>query len=99
FLYRGFVFAALRQAHFPVWSVLALSSILFGLAHLYQGRGGMIGTLILGTVFGSVRILYDSLVPVVIWHAGIDIVAGIAGTRYLIENKLVRDTNNETANA
>ena len=87
FIYRGFVFAAFRQAHFPTWVVLALSSILFGLAHAYQGRAGMLGTLILGTVFGCVRILFDSLVPVVLWHTGIDIVAGLAGKLYLIENK------------
>lgn len=87
FIYRGFVFAAFRQVHFPVWAILALSSILFGLAHAYQGRGGIVGTLILGFVFGSVRILYDSLVPVVFWHTGIDVVAGLAGRLYLIDNK------------
>jgi membrane protease YdiL (CAAX protease family) len=87
FLYRGFAFAALRQAHCPTWAVLVLSSVLFGLAHAYQGRGGMLGTLILGTVFGCVRILYDSLVPVVFWHTAIDIVAGLAGRLYLIETK------------
>ncbi len=45
------------------------------------------GTLLLGTVFGLVRILYDTLVPVVFWHAAVDIVAGYAGKRYLVENK------------
>jgi membrane protease YdiL (CAAX protease family) len=87
FLYRGFVFGALSHIHFPVAAVLAISSVMFGLAHAYQGRGGMAGTLVLGTVFGTARILYDSLVPVVLWHAVIDIVAGLAGRRYLIENK------------
>jgi membrane protease YdiL (CAAX protease family) len=67
--------------------VLLISSVLFGLAHAYQGRGGILGTLILGTVFGSVRILYDSLLPVICWHIAVDLVAGFAGRRYLIENK------------
>jgi uncharacterized protein len=87
FLYRGFVFGALTHSSIPVWAVLLISSVLFGLAHAYQGPGGMLGTLILGTVFGFVRILYDSLVPVVLWHAAVDLVAGFAGKRYLIENK------------
>ena len=87
FLYRGFVFAALTHIAVPIWGVLLISSVMFGLAHAYQGRGGVIGTLLLGTVFGLVRILYDSLVPVVLWHAAVDIVAGYAGKRYLIENK------------
>ncbi len=87
FLYRGFVFAALSHVSVPTWGIVLVSSIMFGLAHAYQGRGGMIGTLLLGAVFGVVRILYDSLVPVVVWHAAVDIVAGFAGKRYLIENK------------
>lgn len=87
FLYRGFVFGALAHAHIPIGATLLISSVMFGLAHAYQGRGGMIGTLVLGTVFGTVRILYDSLVPVVLWHAAVDVVAGLAGRRYLIENK------------
>lgn len=87
FLYRGFVFAALSHMAVPTWGILLISSVMFGLAHAYQGRGGVIGTLLLGTVFGLVRILYDSLVPIVFWHAAVDIVAGFAGKRYLIENK------------
>jgi len=87
FLYRGFVFGALTHSSIPVWAVLLISSVLFGLAHAYQGLGGMLGTLILGTVFGLMRILYDSLVPVALWHAAVDLVAGFAGKRYLIDNK------------
>jgi len=87
FLYRGFAMGALSHGSLPTWSVLLISSVLFGLAHTYQGRGGVIGTLLLGTVFGFVRILYHSLLIVVLWHAAIDIVAGFAGRRYLIENK------------
>lgn len=87
FLYRGFVFAALSHASVPSWAVLLVSSVMFGLAHAYQGRAGMFGTLILGTIFGSVRIMYDSLVPVIFWHAAVDIVAGFVGRLYLIDNK------------
>lgn len=87
FLYRGFVFAALTGASVPTWAVLLISSVLFGLAHAYQGRGGILGTLLLGIVFGTARILYDSLVPVVFWHIAVDLVAGFAGRRYLTETK------------
>ena len=87
FIYRGFVMGALAHVPLPTWAVLLISSVLFGLAHTYQGRGGVIGTLVLGTVFGLMRILYDSLVIVVLWHIAIDVVAGFAGKDYLIENK------------
>jgi membrane protease YdiL (CAAX protease family) len=84
FLYRGFAMAALTRAGLPAWSVVLLSSILFGLAHLYQGRGGLLSTLVVGTVFGTARIAYDGLVPVMIWHFAVDAVAGVAGPRYLV---------------
>jgi membrane protease YdiL (CAAX protease family) len=84
FLYRGFLMAALARAGLPVWGVVLLSSALFGLAHLYQGRGGLVSTLVVGTVFGMARIAYDGLVPVMVWHFAVDAVAGVAGPRYLV---------------
>jgi membrane protease YdiL (CAAX protease family) len=87
FFYRGFVFAALSELSTPTWAILLASSVLFGFAHAYQGRGGILSTLLLGIVFGTVRILYHSLVPVILWHIAVDLVAGFAGRRYLIENK------------
>jgi len=84
FLYRGFTMAVLAHVGFPVWAVVVVSSVMFGLAHLYQGRSGFFGTLLIGTVLGIVRIAYDSLVPVIFWHSALDIVAGVAGPRYLL---------------
>lgn len=84
FLYRGFAMAALTHAGAASWVVVAVSSTLFGLAHIYQGRGGLISTLFIGTVFGIARIKYDSLVPVVFWHVAVDVVAGVAGPRFLL---------------
>jgi uncharacterized protein len=83
-LYRGFAMAALTRAGLPIWSVVLLSSILFGLAHLYQGRGGLLSTLVIGTVFGTARIAYDGLFPVMLWHFTVDAVAGVAGPKYLV---------------
>jgi len=84
FLYRGFAMAALSGVGLAKWAVVILSSILFGVAHAYQGRGGILGTLLLGILFAVVRLAYDSLVPVMVWHAAVDIVAGIAGPKYLL---------------
>jgi membrane protease YdiL (CAAX protease family) len=83
FLYRGFAMAVLTRAGLPLWSVVLVSAVLFGLAHIYQGRGGFVSTLVISTVFGAARIAYDSLVPVMVWHAAVDVAAGIAGPRYL----------------
>ncbi len=83
FLYRGFAMAVLRHLGSPAWVAVLISSIFFGLAHLYQGRGGFFSTLLIGTLFGTGRIAYNSLVPVMIWHSAVDLVAGVAGPRYL----------------
>jgi membrane protease YdiL (CAAX protease family) len=84
FLYRGFAMAALTRAGLPVWGVVLSSSLLFGLAHLYQGRGGILSTLVIGTLFGTARIAYDGLLPVMLWHFAVDAVAGVAGPKYLV---------------
>jgi uncharacterized protein len=84
FLFRGFVMAALFRAGLAAWLVVILSSAMFGVAHLYQGKGGSLGTGILGTLFALVRLAYHSLLPAVVWHAVLDIVAGIAGARFLL---------------
>jgi len=85
FLYRGFAMAALTTAGLPAWCVVLLSSVFFGLAHLYQGRGGLVSTLVIGTVFGTARIAYDGLVPAMLWHFAVDAVAGVAGPKYLLK--------------
>jgi membrane protease YdiL (CAAX protease family) len=84
FLYRGFAYAALTRAGVPIWLGFLATSILFGLAHLYQGRGGVLGTTILGLLFAGGRLVFGSLLPPIVWHSVIDLVAGIAGPRYLL---------------
>ena len=79
FLYRGFAMAALARVDLPEWLVVLLTAVLFGLAHTYQGRSGVTGTALMGLIFGGFRLLYGSLVPVVIWHSVVDLVAGVAG--------------------
>jgi len=83
FLYRGFSMAVLSRLGLQAWAVVLLSAILFGLAHSYQGRGGVVMTLLIGLALGASRISYDSLVPAILWHTAVDVVAGIAGPRYL----------------
>ena len=84
FLYRGFAMGALTRAGLNVWVVVIVTSLLFGLAHAYQGRGGIIGTMLLGFLFAGMRLAYDSLIPVMVWHAVVDLVAGLAGPRFLL---------------
>jgi membrane protease YdiL (CAAX protease family) len=91
FLYRGFAMAVLSRAGLPVGVVILLSSVIFGLAHLYQGRAGFVSTMVLGIFFGASRAAFGSLVPAMVWHMGVDLVAGIAGPRYLIHRQVVTE--------
>ena len=88
FLYRGFAMAALASAGLGAWLVVLLSSLLFGLAHSYQGKGGMVMTFVIGVVLGLSRLTYNSLVPAILWHSAVDVVAGVAGARYLGRNAM-----------
>jgi membrane protease YdiL (CAAX protease family) len=90
FLYRGFAMAALSRAGIASWAVVGISSVLFGLAHSYQGKSGILGTTVMGLLFGASRLAFESLVPVMVWHAGVDLAAGMAGPRFLLRPKDVQ---------
>lgn len=87
FLYRGFVFMAFVRmiVNFGPPNVMSaiLSSTLFSLAHIYQGRRGIITTFVVGIIFAFFRVWTGSLLPSVVAHAGIDFVAGIAMSKFL----------------
>jgi uncharacterized protein len=85
-VYRGFAMAALTRLGIYSWAVLLLTSVLFGLAHTYQGRSGVVGTGLMGLLLGGTRILCGSLIPVMVWHAAVDLAAGIMGPKYLLRS-------------
>ena len=78
FLYRGWLLTLIGTALGSVWAGLIISSIVFGVAHAYQGRRGMIGASVLGVVFGAVFILSNTLFLGQILHAAIDLNNGLA---------------------
>ncbi len=74
-IYRGFVFWYISVWTGPIIA-LALSSILFGFAHVYLGYSHVIKTSIVGLVFALIVLASGSLWPVIIIHAVMDMVAG-----------------------
>jgi membrane protease YdiL (CAAX protease family) len=85
FLYRGFAMLVFLRMDWPTWLVVLASAALFGLAHLYQGRGGLIGTILLGLLFGMLRTVTGSLLSPILCHTAVDIAAGMAGPRFLLQ--------------
>ena len=81
FLYRGWLLHVSAAACHSVWIGLALSSLFFGLAHVYQGRSAIVSTGVLGVVFGVIYIASRTLLPSQIVHTFLDITNGLAFAR------------------
>jgi membrane protease YdiL (CAAX protease family) len=85
--YRGFLFAvfsrAFRGSGFAGFFALVVSSVWFAMAHLYQGRRGVITTFVVGILFSTVRIWSGNLVPAIVGHISVDLMAGLYAPRVL----------------
>jgi len=73
FLYRGYLLNLAASATKSLWLGLLISSILFGFAHLYQGRKGVIGTTVIGLIFGLIFLACRSLLPGQLLHTATDL--------------------------
>jgi uncharacterized protein len=77
-IYRGFV-----QRVFQDWSrgsvlvAVVGSAVFFALAHLYQGRRGLVSTLTIGLLFSTIRAWTGSLLPCIVAHFVADITVGM----------------------
>jgi len=84
-LYRGFAFWYLAQ-FMPIWAVIVVSSIGFGLGHSYQGVGGMIRVTGIGLAFGAFYVLTGSIWLPMLAHAILDILQGASIIEVLRRN-------------
>jgi membrane protease YdiL (CAAX protease family) len=100
FLYRGFVFAVftrtLANSTFPMAGAAVLSSALFAIGHVYQGKRGLITTFVVGLIFSIVRIWSGSLLPSVVAHGGIDLIAGLLVSRSIKSGEMVDANESKT---
>ena len=71
----GYLLTRLRELRTPTWLALALSAVLRGSYHLYQGFGPFVGNAVMGLVFGEWFRRRQRVMPLVIAHALIDLVA------------------------
>jgi len=77
-LYRGFLTFAFYQVVPSTIGALALSTVCFGIGHLYQGPRGIISTMALGLVLASIYAGTGSLWPGIALHAFVDLANGNA---------------------
>lgn len=71
----GYLITRLRQLGLRENASLAVSALLRGSYHLYQGFGGFVGNVVMGLVFGRVWQRTNRLWPLVIAHTLLDVVA------------------------
>ena len=60
----------------PLWAVVLVSSIGFGLAHSYQGASGVVRVTLIGLAFGVFYALTGSIWLAMLAHAVLDILQG-----------------------
>ncbi len=84
FLYRGFLLAQLADWLDSGWWALVLSSVVFALAHVYQGPTGMVRVALLGALLAYPVLRLEGLYPSMAAHFVIDVVALVwLGPRFL----------------
>jgi membrane protease YdiL (CAAX protease family) len=81
-LVAGYLLHRLRRLGWSDGRALAVSAVLRGSYHLYQGVGGFVGNLVMGLVFGRLYQRWGRVGPLVVAHTLIDVVAFL-GYAYL----------------
>lgn len=74
-LFRGFLFyyVALWFSHINNLECVLLTSLIFGMGHLYQGWKGILSTAFVGLVFAVLYVLTGNLLAPMIVHATMDL--------------------------
>lgn len=75
--YRGYLPAALLVLIPDPWLAMGLASLAFGGLHSYQGGVGVVRTAIMGFLLGVPVIVTGSLLPGMVAHALVDLIAGL----------------------
>src|SRR3984957_20167570 len=84
FIYRGFVQHVFESVAGGATYVAVFGSAgFFALAHLYQGRRGLIYTFVIGVLFSVSTVLCLSLIPAIAAHFVADFTAGMLASRFL----------------
>jgi membrane protease YdiL (CAAX protease family) len=71
----GYLFTRLSQLHWQWPLILAVSAVIRGCYHLYQGFGGFAGNLVMGVIFGLVYLRFRRVGPLIVAHTLLDVVA------------------------
>jgi len=71
-VFRGYLLTRLREQFGNYWSAILVSSIVFGVGHIYQGYYGVIIATLLGVLFGFIFAISQRLWPSIVVHFALD---------------------------
>jgi uncharacterized protein len=71
----GYLLTRLDQLGWNRWRAIAVSSVLRGSYHLYQGFGAFVGNAVMGVVFGYFYQRTRRILPLVVAHTILDVVS------------------------
>lgn len=74
-IFLGYLFDRLRRLGWGWWAIILSTAALRAAYHAYQGFGAMVGNFVMGVVFGWCYRRWGRVMPLVIAHTLIDIVA------------------------
>lgn len=74
-IFLGYLFDRLRRLGWSTWTIILSTAALRGAYHAYQGFGAIVGNVAMGIVFGWVYHRWGRVMPLVIAHVVIDVVA------------------------
>lgn len=76
-IFIGYLFDRLRRLGWSTWTIILSTAALRGAYHAYQGVGPIFGNIAMGLVFGWVYHRWGRVMPLVIAHVVIDLIAFI----------------------
>jgi uncharacterized protein len=76
-VFRSFLIPALTVVSGSVWAAVLISSVVFGFLHGYQGPAGIARTAALGFLLALPLLITGSILPSMIAHFLLDIIAGL----------------------
>ena len=74
-IFIGYLFDRLRRLGWGSWTIILSTAALRGAYHAYQGWGPIAGNVAMGIVFGWVYHRWGRVMPLVVAHTAIDVIA------------------------
>lgn len=74
-IFIGYLFDRLRRLGWSWWTIILATAALRGAYHAYQGVGAIVGNVVMGIVFGWCYRRWGRVMPLVIAHTLLDVVA------------------------